>query len=43
MGTAFEKPSGERVSLVGSEGFVERTKEELGIRARGRKAREIGG
>jgi hypothetical protein len=28
---------------VGSEEFVKRTKEELGIRAMGRKAREIGG
>jgi hypothetical protein len=55
MGKEFEKPSGARVLLpallnalsyltgVGREEFVERTKEELGIRARGRKIRETEG
>ena len=55
MGASFERPSGARVSLpaplnavpdltgVGSEEFVDRTKDDLGIRARGRKAREIEG
>jgi hypothetical protein len=38
MGKEFERPGG-----AGMEDFVERTKEELGIRARGRKAREMKG
>jgi hypothetical protein len=51
MGTEFEMPSGAKISLpaplnaqpyltgVGSEGFVERTKEQIGIRAKGREVR----
>ncbi len=55
MGIGFEMRSGARVSLpapsnavpdltgVGSEGFVERTKEQLGIRAKGREVRGMEG
>ncbi len=55
MGTEFEMPSGARVSLlaplndflyltgVGSKGFVERTKEQLGIRAKRREVRGMEG
>ena len=55
MGTEFEMPSGAKVSLlaplnaltyltgVGSEGFVERTKERLGIRAKGREVMGVDG
>jgi len=51
----FERPLGARVSLlgplnalsyltgVGSEEFVEMTKEELGVRAKGREEREMEG
>ena len=51
MGIGFEMRSGARVSLpaplnalyyltgVGMEGFVERTKEQLGVRAKGREVR----
>ena len=55
METEIEMPSGAKVSLlaplnaltyltgVGSEGFVERTKEQLGIRAKGREVRGMEG
>ena len=54
MGTEFEKTSGARVSVPaplnrkefnwgGSEEFVGRTKEGLGIRAKTRKVREMAG